>query len=111
MVASLFDPLGLISLVVITGKLPLQQCCRNKPRWDDELPSDITNQWTSKTKSMKITTLEFPRYYKPINFGETVIAEVHSHILKIDQQIGSQVSVPFTLKLEWPLLILCQYLA
>jgi hypothetical protein len=44
-VAAIFDPLGLISPVVIVYKIFLQQLWLHKFDWDDQLPSALLNQW------------------------------------------------------------------
>jgi len=44
-VAAIFDPLGLISPVVVVYKIFLQQLWLHKLDWDDQLPSEHSNQW------------------------------------------------------------------
>ena len=45
-VAAIFDPLGLISpVVVVAYKIFLQQLWLHKLDWDDQLPSELLNQW------------------------------------------------------------------
>jgi hypothetical protein len=45
-VAAIFDPLGLISpVVVVAYKIFLQQLWLHKLDWDDQLPSELFNQW------------------------------------------------------------------
>jgi hypothetical protein len=44
-VAAIFDPLGLISSVVVVYKIFLQQLWLHKLHWDDQLPSELLNQW------------------------------------------------------------------
>ena len=43
-VAAIFDPLGLISPVVVY-KIFLQQLWLHRLDWDDQLPSELLNQW------------------------------------------------------------------
>jgi len=43
-VAAIFDPLGLISPVVV-HKVFLQQLWLHKLHWDVQLPSELLNQW------------------------------------------------------------------
>ena len=43
-VATIFDPLGLISLVVV-HKIFLHQLWLHRIEWDDHLPSELSNQW------------------------------------------------------------------
>ena len=44
-VATIFDPLGLISPVVIVYKIFLQQLWLHKLHWDEQLPFELLNQW------------------------------------------------------------------
>jgi len=44
-VATTFDPLGLISPVVVVYKTFLQQLWLHKLDWDEQLPSELLNQW------------------------------------------------------------------
>lgn len=44
-VASIFDPLGLVSPVVIVYKMFLQQLWSHSLQWDDELPDELSLQW------------------------------------------------------------------
>ena len=44
-VAAIFDPLCLISPVVVVYKIFLQQLWLHKLDWDDQLPSELLNQW------------------------------------------------------------------
>jgi len=44
-VAAIFDPLGLISPVVVVYKIFLQQLWLHKLDWDEQLPSELLNQW------------------------------------------------------------------
>jgi len=44
-VAAIFDPLGLISPVVVVCKIFLQQLWLHKLDWDDQLPSELLNHW------------------------------------------------------------------
>jgi len=44
-IAAMFDPLGLISPVVVVYKIFLQQLWLHKLDWDDQLPLELLNQW------------------------------------------------------------------
>jgi hypothetical protein len=44
-VAAIFDPLGLISPVVVVYKIFMQELWLHKLDWDDQLPSELLNQW------------------------------------------------------------------
>ena len=46
-VASVFDPLGLISPVVVKGKMIFQQATRMKIGWDEHVHADVHMEWKS----------------------------------------------------------------
>lgn len=64
-VASLFDPFGWLSPVVITAKIMIQKlwlCCLG---WDDELPSELVNEWINfRDELHELQTIEIPRWIK-----------------------------------------------
>ena len=43
--ASLFDPLDLISPVGVTAKVLSQELCKDKEGWDDPIPEDQSVKW------------------------------------------------------------------
>ena len=43
--ASLFDPLGLISPIGVTAKVLFQDLCKDKLGWDDPIPEDKSVKW------------------------------------------------------------------
>lgn len=76
--SSVFDPLGLLAPVIIKGKLILQKCCREKLSWNDKLSPELCSQWLSWTKSLqRVKILDFPRCYKPMDFGKVTKVELH----------------------------------
>ena len=44
-ISSVFDPLGMVAPVVLSGKLILQQLCREGISWDESLPPLELDQW------------------------------------------------------------------
>jgi hypothetical protein len=52
-VATIFDPLGLISQGVVY-KIFLQQLWQHKLDWDDQLPSELLNQWIDMTLAIRL---------------------------------------------------------
>ena len=78
-IASIFDPLGLISPIIIKGKILLQECCKNKLNWDDQLPPNLWEAWLNWTLSLeRINTLNFRRCCIPADFGKVIKTELHS---------------------------------
>jgi hypothetical protein len=76
-VSSLYDPLGLISPVLIVGKILLQDVTRMKLNWDVAVPSDVQERWSKWIESLLgLKFLSFPRCVKPFQFDDGVI-QIH----------------------------------
>ena len=43
--ASIFDPLGLVSSITVMGKMIYRDICDNHSPWDKELPSSLMERW------------------------------------------------------------------
>ena len=72
-VASVFDPLGFLSPVVMTAKILLQDIWRSGADWDDPLPPTLLEIWTAWAKELSsIASIKIPRCFrlreKPISF-------------------------------------------
>lgn len=77
-VGSIYDPLGILAPVVLPAKSLLQELCRLKIGWDDDLPEHIKKRWCDWLAGL--TALEhfsFPRCLKPEDFGECAFAQLH----------------------------------
>jgi hypothetical protein len=75
--ASVFDPLGLISPIVITGKLLFQESTRLKLPWDMPLPPDLQMKWKEWLSNLKnLSNVYVPRCVKPTKFDNAVL-ELH----------------------------------
>lgn len=76
-VSSLFDPLGLITPVLIPGRILFQDAVREKLEWDDQVNSETVNQWQNWIKSVeRLKTISVSRCVKPVNFNEAYL-ELH----------------------------------
>ena len=53
-----FDPLGMLSPIIICFKVLFQILCEAKLSWDDELPEELLTHWTHLLKGL--------REFKPI---------------------------------------------
>jgi hypothetical protein len=51
-VSSLFDPLGMIAPYVMKAKLLLQELCRRKLEWDEEINESEKKQWLRWLRSL-----------------------------------------------------------
>ncbi|XP_026054611.1 uncharacterized protein LOC113040501 [Carassius auratus] len=77
-VASLYDPLGFIAPLLLSGKLVLQEMCRNGTGWDDPLPKELQPSWEHwKADLVNLEKISIPRCYVPANFGKVIKRELH----------------------------------
>ncbi|XP_078380267.1 uncharacterized protein LOC144663229 [Oculina patagonica] len=44
-VSSIYDPLGLVAPFLLTGKRIVQELCKGKTSWDDEVPDHVRPRW------------------------------------------------------------------
>jgi hypothetical protein len=64
-VASVYDPLGLISPFVLTGKTILQETCKKGLSWDEPIPEKLRLRWESWKKDLnELSTIKIPRWYE-----------------------------------------------
>ena len=45
--SSLFDPLGFVAPIILTARLILQDLCRRKLEWDEDIPEEDARKWRS----------------------------------------------------------------
>ncbi|KAI4474055.1 hypothetical protein M0802_015814 [Mischocyttarus mexicanus] len=63
-VATIFDPLGFSSPVVIKAKMLLQKLWLLKVGWDDSLPSHVISEWrTIREDLVSLAKLSIPRWF------------------------------------------------
>jgi hypothetical protein len=61
-VASVFDPLGLISPITVWGRVLLQRAVMLKLGWDDPVPADLADAWDRWLCVVEqVSVLHFPR--------------------------------------------------
>ncbi len=77
-VASIFDPIGLLSPFVLTGKCIIQEITTSGADWDEELPADVIDRWQKwKHDAKNLAQFEIPRCYKPREFGTVKSIQLH----------------------------------
>lgn len=63
---SVFDPLGLLSFLLVHGKILLQEIWRVGTEWDQEINEEQWDRWSNWTALLQqITTIAIPRCYFP----------------------------------------------
>ncbi len=78
MVSSIYDPLGILSPVILPAKQILQELCRTKHEWDDSIPETLRHQWKLWLASLQnLNDFQVERCIKPLNFGEVTSAQLH----------------------------------
>lgn len=61
---SIYDPLFIVSPVIITGKKIFQEACSMKLKWDEQLDKNLTTQWQKWISELHLLgTYELPRCY------------------------------------------------
>ena len=67
--AKVYDPLGLLSPMLLQGKILYREVCEAKVRWDGIIPDDLSKRWP-KLESALPRYFSFPRsiptYREPI---------------------------------------------
>ncbi|XP_064640944.1 uncharacterized protein LOC135495877 [Lineus longissimus] len=64
-VSSIYDPLGLISPFILTGKRILKELCLSGSSWDDPLPDNVRNEWERwRTELLELPKVSIPRCYR-----------------------------------------------
>ena len=77
-ISSVFDPLGFIAPVTLTGKQILQDLTRDKLDWDEPLSDTTRTRWEKWRSSLSsLEQLPIERCYKPSDFGELKSVELH----------------------------------
>ena len=99
-ISSVYDPLGIVSPVILTGEQILQDLCHQKVDWDDPLPDEIIARWERwRTELPLLEKVKLNRCVKQPGFGSPVQAEVHSFSDASESGIG-QVSYLRTVNSE-----------
>lgn len=71
MVSSVYDPLGFLSLFVLEAKLILQELCRMKFGWDEDIPEHLAKIWQKLLSDLnQLSTFQVARSMKPDNFSK-----------------------------------------
>ena len=78
-VSSIYDPLGIVSPVVLSAKKILRDLCRRALGWDDVIPQTVAQEWTSWLDELfHLEKCNIMRCLKPLDFGEVTTAQLHN---------------------------------
>ncbi|GAA6094046.1 uncharacterized protein LOC117805176 [Tachysurus ichikawai] len=76
--SSIYDPLGILSPVILYAKKILQDLCRKKLGWDDLIPALSAQEWISWLNGLHdLENFKNDRCFKPVGFGEMSTAQLH----------------------------------
>ena len=77
-IASVFDPMGLVSPFVLLGKQILQEACSAGLNWDDELPDPLKHRYKEWCQQLQdLSSIRIPRCVKPPNFNVSSVEFHH----------------------------------
>ena len=77
MTSSVYDPLGLVELVVLTAKTLLQDLCIKNMGWDDPVSDEEGERWEKwKGQLPSLSRISLGRCIKPLYFGDLKFAEL-----------------------------------
>ena len=77
-ISSIFNPLGLISPILLAGKQILQELCRDGLGWDEHVPEDIRTRWEKWRGDLpKLSTLRIRRCYRRDEITASCRVELH----------------------------------
>ena len=94
--ASIYDPLGLVSPITLVGKIIYRLVCDRKQGWDQELPKDIYKVWKQWLIHLP-QKIEFPRSIP--SFKED-IKEVTLHAFADASKEGTSAAIYAVVKQE-----------
>ena len=86
--ARIFDPLGFIAPVVMTGKILFQKLWELGLAWDEEIPEELCQQfrlWISSLEKLK--TIQIPRKYTSV-YWDSHKDEMKIHVYADSSELG-----------------------
>ena len=93
-IASLFDPLGLLSPIIVLGKIFMQSLWCIQSDWDEEIPEDHINFWLSFLKEIPIiTTIKVNRF---IMTSSPQLIEIHGFSDASEKAYGACIYIKTT---------------
>lgn len=76
--SSVFDPFGFAAPYVLRAKVILQQLCRDKLGWDEQIPEQQRRLWDKWLNELEcLDKVKIQRCLKPKNFGQVQDTQLH----------------------------------
>ncbi|XP_045210548.2 uncharacterized protein LOC123561953 [Mercenaria mercenaria] len=86
-VSAIFDPLGFVSPVTLRAKAIVQNLCRQKIGWDEEVPQKERDEWQRWIANLPhLEHLSINRCFRPSHFGK--LKNVQLHVLSDGSETG-----------------------
>ncbi|KAK0150310.1 hypothetical protein N1851_008772 [Merluccius polli] len=77
-VSSIYDPFGFLCPFILPAKRILQELCRAKLGWDEDIPGEFAKPWRRWVTELHLLgSFQVDRCMKPKDFGQVVTAELH----------------------------------
>lgn len=73
--SSVYDAIGFLAPLTLPAKLLLQEMCRQKLSWDEDIPPALQSHWISDLN--KVKDFQVNLSLKPTDFGQTTCACLH----------------------------------
>ena len=78
-ISSVYEPLGIAAPFLLVGKSILQDLCRTKLSWDEEIGEEYRVRWENwKSQLPALECFSTERCLKPANFGTVVSRQLHN---------------------------------
>ena len=76
--SSIFDPLGFLAPFILTAKQILQDLCRIKLEWDEEIPPQYMPRWENWLLDLpKLSSFSISRCLMPAEYGQVASSQLH----------------------------------
>ncbi|XP_070567324.1 uncharacterized protein [Ptychodera flava] len=77
-ISSVYDPIGLAAPFILPARILLQDLCRRGIGWDAKIREDDRKKWQRWLSDLpKLENVSAQRCYKPADFGEVKVCEIH----------------------------------
>ncbi|GBP65391.1 hypothetical protein EVAR_103273_1 [Eumeta japonica] len=89
---SVFDPLGLASPVLITGKCMLQDIWRSGIDWDETIEADAHKKWLKWVNDIKkLASIRIPRCISPTPRGATCVRRRERKVVRCGRVLAYKI--------------------
>ena len=76
-ISLIYDPLGILSPIVLSAKIILQELCRQHLSWDDPIPPSAAQEWTNWLKELhQLEHFQVAWCLRLPDFGEVTAAQI-----------------------------------